>query len=407
MHTSEHRVQEAERLNLQVSTIVRSIIMKCKEEGETRSLLVPLNNYEERASNYTGIAKSVMDRLLECDIVHEVDEEPFDVFERTLVMKSLLKRYSLKHTRFPTFEDIYELVREAVNVRDAKHFRYRMIKMGFNYKKTTKGFILAEDMKLAFDRYNYLKKMKRARELKMPIFYIDERTINQSHTFRKPDFGKADNITNQKVIENGMYFYHVLSVNGLENYLFTNKKCKDTYKKWIFDVMLKVINPPAIIVIDDHPLHGELNDKTITLYSSKSDMLHCLREKNIPCSPQMQRAELYELISKSVKLDIDFDLDRILRAHGFEVLRLPFGCNYLSCSNLFWKEFSNKIDKIDDFSAMELEEKLIPAVTSFHWVNWKKMEERIKFWEKQFMEIDIQTDKILDEICTFDVSQQS
>lgn len=391
--------------DLEVQKITQNVLEKCQLESTNCKLELPLHDYEGRTAFYTGVPKSVLLNLQQKKNIYEVNCQLFDVFERMVIMKTLLKCY-LSNVFSATFENIYELVKESMTVENLNHFRYLMVKMGFDYRKTITGHILAEDMKYSYERLLYLKKIRQFKSDKKTIYYIDERVIDASLKFEKPDFARISDKEDATHLLDGLYFYHAFSAKGLESYLFTNKKCLETYNKWVFDVLLKLLLPGSLIVIDSHPIHGKLVNNTLTRYHSKSEMISWLRKNNISCAANMHKAELYELISKCRMPPADYDFDKLLKAHGFDVLRLPFGCNNLSPSPLLWKELATRIaPEINKFTPIELEDKITPAVTSLFWASWKKYGDRISYWEEQLIDIDTRIESALDEICEFDVTK--
>lgn len=393
-------------IQAQIKTIVNTVLENCKKESECNSLLIPLEDYEHRVSYYTGLPKEELFKLLENKPTENSDQS-YDLVQRIIIMQTLLKFY--KTFKLPNFQDLYAKVKVVFPTGDIVQFRRALTSMGFDYRKTINGMMIAEDPKLTFERYHYLKKIKKVRSSNVGIYYLEERYIDKKFAFNKPDFvndplhGKND----ANHIWEGFYLYHVLSDSGLDHHFITNKISKEVHNKWVIDNLLKLIKPGCAIVIDNHPLHGELVDDTVTRYHSKADMLNWLRKKSIPCSENMCKAELYDLISRCNKPTKTYDFDQLLKIHGHEVLRLPTGCNALSPTHLFWVEISKRMPFFKKNSAectlVELEDAIIPTINETHKGIWEHIKQKVIYSEQVLEKLYTETEEALEYCDPFDV----
>lgn len=209
-----------------------------------------------------------------------------------------------------------------------------MTGLGFIEKKSICGkTIVVERADQRFERYTYFTKMKTARIIRnRPIVYIDERIIDS-----KLGFEKVHSHNMNSLPEDSTIFYHALTRDGLLNGIFSNQATEKEFTKWVSTILMSYLKAPSLVIMDRGPLHGVLEDlNPITRYSPKAKMLKWLIDNNIPFNEHMARPVLYELIRKYRTTNKEYKIDKILKAHGHKVLRLPYTFPDLNLSHLFW-----------------------------------------------------------------------
>ncbi|XP_063394627.1 uncharacterized protein LOC134679605 [Cydia fagiglandana] len=375
---------EKNALDCQHQDILRTIFEKCKYES-VHGLQRPLELYRERVLYYTDTTEHVLDAVLNSE---NVSYRP-DLFDRAVINDSLKTMYAQQESF--SFNDIYEKIKDKVKVPDLNSFCRAMKQLGYKPMNTNYGNIIVEDPKLAYERYLFLKKMFKLRAASKAIYYIDERTIDLNKTFKKPWLDNED-VTNNE----GYVFFHVVSRNGLEKGLFCNQANAEDFSKWISDIVLSFMKASSVIIMDNSPLHGKTVIEPISRHHTKADMLSWLQRNNIPCSPSMRKAELYDLIARCPVKDRQYQLDLIFQAHGHEVLRLPENYHDLSMTELLWEHILSSAFSFETTNVFNLKTKVYNAITTIRQEKWLQFETIIKDTENNIFVVDQAIEQALD-----------
>lgn len=399
-HLVPSKQQTEKIVDASIKSIISTVLERCKKESNTNSLVVPLEEYEQRASYYTAFPKSFLWQLQDEEKNRNVKVESFTTAQRITIAICVKQFYA--HRTQPTYMLLYDTVKEIREMPEFIQFRREMSDIGYEYRTTSIGPLLVEDPELRYKRFHFLNKMRKARSIQKPIYYLDIRILDKTLTFKK----FTENIVESNKIEDLKYiFLHVISKDGLENSLHSNTLTQEDFIKWVTDVFITPLNPGAIIVLD-HDLFTSQLHKPISRYSSKSDMLKWLQDDHIPCDVNMHKAELWELINASKGRKSDYQIDNILKAHGFEVLRIPYKFEDLTPTDLLWKRIQGYKNTFRDCPNMI---KLRHVVDSF--INNIDAAELAAFfvtvenWEKAIFDLDVEIENLLDKEYKFDTDQ--
>lgn len=381
------RQEKKHKISSVTRSVLKTVLERCKKESKGGELQAPIEDYEERASYYTGFPKSYIIQLNEespskCD--NNISLNRIDILQ-------CMNKFNLdKGDR--TYDAFYNKLHLAP-LLPFERFRKELSSMGFGLQKTTEGVILMEDPKITFDRCHYLRKILKCRELNKHVYYIDERIINEQATFKKPDIGQIDSSTPEMVL------YHIMSKDGYGNNLFCYQVNREDFRKWLLHIVLPSLKPLSVIVLDNGPLHGTSAKANITKFESKNEMMRWLREYNIPCNNLMRRAELYDLIEKcSVKAKL-YNVDNIFKSQGHEVIRLPSQLTEISLTDVVWKDIKNKLVKnrvdLTDKSAVKISiTRLFELIESS---TWKHLEKIIIDQENRLFKLDAEIELVLEK----------
>lgn len=305
----------------------------------------------------------------------------------------------------PNFSLIFNNLAKITKNKNIEHslthnvesFKTEMIKMGYICKETIDGNkMIMENAEQRFERYLYITKIRKLREkLKKPIVYIDERVINLQFKYEK-----LHNIKGELPPESSVLF-HAITRDGLFNELFSNQATEEQFNKWVTDMLLGLLKTPSVIVMDHSRIHGEMEATCpITMYSTKTEMWKWLNVNNIPCSPNISRPELFQLISRNKRDTKEYRIDRIIRSHGHEVLRLPNNFPGLNLTDVLWNDivdnnYSAKIKK--DSSIQILQKKIIDHILpSFSKKKWNELEKVLMMKENEIYQIDVALENMLE-----------
>lgn len=101
------------------------------------------------------------------------------------------------------------------------------------------------------------------------------------------------------------------------------------FKDWFINSVLKLLDEPSVIVMDNASYHSVLLEKCPTTNYKKSEIVEWLDKKHVQYPPNLTKVELLKIANKHKPPEKIFELDQIALEHGHEVVRLPpYHCQY-------------------------------------------------------------------------------
>ncbi|XP_029055141.1 uncharacterized protein LOC114882418 [Osmia bicornis bicornis] len=160
------------------------------------------------------------------------------------------------------------------------------------------------------------------------------------------------------------------------------------FEKWMQEMLIPNIPSNTVIVMDNDPYHSVQLNKPPSTQAKKKDMVDWLTTNGIPCSENMRKFELLELIDRN-RPPKTYKIDQIVQLSGHTILRLPpYMCN-LNPIELVWAEIKHKIRQrnISTLTYTELEtaiKEIIPEISPTSWENYCKHTENIeqRYWQR-------------------------
>ncbi|KAJ8724441.1 hypothetical protein PYW08_015915 [Mythimna loreyi] len=336
--------------------ILINMLKKCELEAKTNSLQIPLKDFEDRVSYYTGIPKLTLQQIQNENtsrIYPKISSVDFNF--HLVILKCLCSFY--EHKKIPTFTLLFKKVNEFLAklscepVQDPEQFRRDLIALGIDYQTISNDTkLLMEDPNITFSRYSYLKKITQLRQQQKYVFYyISERIIDANYNFNNP---WQHNSQETDICKNQCVLFHAISKKGLTNALFNYSATEDDFYKWVRDILLDCLHQgnsrASVLVLDNSPLHGRPKSKSITMFDTKSDMKQWLRNHNVPFSDAMKKSQLYQLVKKHADIEEIPRVDQLIKAHGHHVLRLPTHFEDLSPIEHIWKDIKSNFTEPRD-----------------------------------------------------------
>ncbi|XP_026485572.2 uncharacterized protein LOC113393089 [Vanessa tameamea] len=386
----------------EILSILKTVYERCKAERDNNCLLVPLQDYHERVSNYTAYPKTFIYTMLE---ENQYQEEALDIYDHILFMECINFMYS--QNNLLTFNRLYEecvkfqsILSENYKLKhisDLTIFIKKLHEWGYVHRKLTNGsVILMENPKTKFARFNYLNKIRDYRAKGRQIYYLDERQILKD-AIKKYKYNSDENIQ----VHDGFLYFHILTRNGYENGLFTcqdpDMTFSDIFKKWMIDIVLYSIKPMSVIVMENNVLHGLLPNKSITRYHTKNQMLQWLRENNIPCNISMPKPILYDLIEKCTFNNINYEIDCVFKSCGHDILRLPNTFTSLTPTTYFWNYLCKNFKIPEDSTAETVKHLLSLKIKDIDTTAWPSFIAEVVQMENDIYEIDALAENLLEE----------
>lgn len=335
-----------------------------------------------------------------CQIVHKttMPVSSIKLKSRIAIMNVLKKLYMEKIS--PNYSIVFDILNNIIQSNDPEltadihSFKHGMTKLGYILKETIDGKkILIENAEQRFERYNYLNKIKKIRvNNTTPIVYIDERIINLDCKCERLNMPNG-------LLPDSSLFFHAITREGLLNGLFSNQASEEDFNKWIIDILLNHLQTPSIIVMDKSPIHGAYVDTcSITRYSTKNEMLKWLISNNIPCTSNIARPELFELVRMNRREMKEYKIDRIIKSHGHEVLRLPDGFPELNMADVLWNSITeaNSITKLHAQNSLQfLQNTIMDMLPSINKKKWHDFEKTLVMKENDIHMIDVAIENII------------
>lgn len=116
------------------------------------------------------------------------------------------------------------------------------------------------------------------------------------------------------------------------------------FEKWFEESLLKALEEPALIILDNASYHSRIVDKSPTGSSTKQEIVDWLTSKNIEFLPQLIKSELLDLVKIHAKPGKTYVVDTLASKYGHKVLRLPpYHCQY-NAIEMVWGISKNYYD---------------------------------------------------------------
>jgi transposase len=142
------------------------------------------------------------------------------------------------------------------------------------------------------------------------------------------------------------------------------------FKDW-FIQMMKRLEEPSIIVMDNVSYHSTTSENYPKSNTKKFDVQQWLTNKGIDFSPLETLCELRERVKYVTPREKNYELDEIALQMGHSVVRLPpYHCQY-NPIELIWAQIKNKVAELNTtFKIVDVEKlvnEVIDSVTVKDW----------------------------------------
>lgn len=342
-----------------------------------------------------------------------------DNFQRC-ALRNIVYNFHIQHKTLPTLKKLLSVLKtEHQDLQiDCTHETLRKIlrDLGFRWKKTENNRkILIEKHDIRFKRVNYLKQMKIYRREERPIIFSDESYIHSTHSKNyswtdnsnngfKKSFSKGSKLvlvhagSNAGEVQNALLIFK----SGQKKGEYQNNMNAENYEKWLKTKLIPNLPPRSVLVIDNARYHNVKLNKAPNSNNKKQELLDWLINKNIPCSPDMLKTELYELVRLNKPRYEEYYFDKILEDCGHNILRLPPYHPELNPIELVWAKIKGEVaadnvrrqQKIEEVK--EITEKKFSELPAEY---WKQCCEHSLKIEQNYYDIDrvadMQTERFL------------
>lgn len=334
-----------------------------------------------------------------------------DDFDLGVIRRKINQFYTVQKTN-PSLRKLNAVLKED-NILDCglTYLRELLHKLGYSFKKCkSKRSLLLERPNIVEWRVKYLRAIRKFREDKRNIFFLDETYVNQSHNVQKcwqsssepgvyADIGKGRRLI----------IVHAGSRNGLvDDALLIFKSDSKTgdyhgdmnstnFYNWVDRKLIPKLPPNSVIVMDNAAYHCVQVEKKPTMSCMKINMQNWLQNHNVPFSPTMVKAELLGLINTTQSEKI-YTIDELLKGAGHTVLRLPPYHPDLNPIELVWANIKNCLAR--DHINATLDEKitiLTRLFSEFSAEQWQKCDDHVQKKEQEYWNHDMRYDTVMEE----------
>lgn len=365
-------------LSSQTKEIVSNVYAFMKKESDIDKIKIPLKLARERTAVATGVSVRTVSRInaeLSKLSVNEEEANYFstpkktrnrkkpvtgiDSFDESVVRRTVYDFY-ITEKRLPTIKLLQEKLKEKIDYKGSRESVRMILKnLGFRWKRVQNNRrILIENSDIREKRISYLLAMKKYREEKRPIVYMDESYVCTSHVSGKSwsdgsfnglhtPISKGDRLIivhaggEEGFVPNALAMWKA----GIKSGDYHDNMNSKNYMQWVKNQLVPNLKPNTVLVIDNAGYHNSELNKAPTSNSRKDEMIKWLEDKNIPYETSMLKPQLYRLIqnhkAQFKKYVLDEELSKAEAGHS--VLRLPPYHPDLNPIELIWAEVKDYV----------------------------------------------------------------
>ncbi|CAG9833274.1 unnamed protein product [Diabrotica balteata] len=294
---------------------------------------------------------------------------------------------------------------------------WRVLKqLGFRWQKDSPRRGLMELPNIAVKRTLFLRNYIEEKEACLYKFvFIDETWIFQNGTICR-SWQNEDKRSVRTIKTDGKRYIIINAgsedgfINGAQAIYSSNNKIsdyhgemnKDNFLHWFEEQLLKNLEQPSIIIMDNAPYHSMLLHKMPNSSSTKAQIQEWLTKKNINFSVKMFKCELLEIVKQNKPPHV-YIIDHLAEQYGHKVLRLPpYHCIF-NPIELIWgisKQYYNRHigrDGNTEQDCLNMWSEALEKITSQTWKNAiQHCEKEIKKWYERERILDrLEVDPII------------
>lgn len=416
-------------VNSQSREIISNVYTFMKQEADNKSVVIPLAKARERTAAATGVSERMITKVnaelknLKCN--DDIETRKFltpkkrpgrsktclDDFDKCVIRRTIYN-FHLVHKTLPTINLLLNELRESIDFNGGKtSLRIILNEMGFKWRTTKNNRkLLAEKLDIREKRISYLRTIKRYREEKRPIIFLDETYVLSSHCKSQSWSDDTSNGVRTPVSKGSrLIIIHAGGEKGFVTNAMASWKAEshtgdyhdnvneEMFMKWIKEKLMPNLEPRSVLVIDNAPYHNVQRDKAPTSKSKKQEMKDWLTKHHIPFSEEMFVPELYKLITLHKSRYYRYVLDDTVESEGHSVLRLPPYHPDLNPIELIWGEIKNFVaSKNTTFNFSQVQSIAEEKIASMGPEDWKRKCEHVVKVEDEYLKNEGAIDTVLE-----------
>ncbi|KAF8785317.1 uncharacterized protein LOC129958799 isoform X1 [Argiope bruennichi] len=378
-----------------------------KKAAEANGVSTRTVNRIKREVKNTGDVKSPLKRRRIGKLI--CSSTSLDDFDFCVIRQTVSEFYA--RNEVPSLRTLLPAVKEKINFPwKVKTLRHVLQKIGFKWKRSVdKRKIVMKRPDIVQWKYKYLRDIKKYRDSKRVIVYLDETWIDSNLSFGKCwQLNKIGAVTKQTAGKRLIVVHAGNQDSFIEgaSLIFQSGTAKgdyhgqmnyDSFSKWLQEKLLPNIPPHCVICMGNASYHTKVLNSVPSKYSTKKNLSEWLEERNIPFDVNMCKPDLYDLIVSHAPPSKMFCVDEILKANGHYVLRIPpYHCD-LNGMGIHKKILRNR-NVNGELNITTLRDLTINGLLNVTKNEWKSFCDHAKKVEKKYWEIDNIVEQTIDEI---------
>lgn len=344
---------KGKKLHSQSREIIKNVYEFMKKEAQElaktvkceEGFIIPVQKCQERTAAACGVSRTTVQTVLKEAKEIAKEDSPASSFmtpkkykrdkpvtgivdfDKCIVHRTVHEFYTTDR-KLPTADNIRKKLQEKINFTGSECSLRKILKsLGFRWKKTPNNRkVLIEKNEIRHQRIQYLKSIRRYREMKRPIVYMDESYIMATHVsskswtddsvkglFAPVSRGERLIIVNaggeMGFIPNALLMWKA----GKKGGDYHDQMNSDNYLKWLQEKLIPNLPPQSVVVMDNAAYHNVEINKAPTSSSKKQEIINWLQKNNVPFSETMLKPELL-LLTKMAKSEYKrFVVDELLQ----------------------------------------------------------------------------------------------
>lgn len=431
---------KGKKLHSQSREIIKNVYDFMKKEAEKvlksgkceQGFIIPIQKCQERTAAACGVSRTTVQTVLKEAKEMAKEESPassfmtpkkykrdkpvtgIDDFDKCVVRRTVQEFYTTER-KLPTADSIRKKLEDKINFTGSECSLRKILKsLGFKWKKTQNNRkVLVEKSEIRHKRIQYLKSIRRYREMKRPIVYVDESYILATHVsskswtddsvkglFAPVSRGERLIIVNaggeMGFIPNALLMWKA----GKKSGDYHDQMNSDNYFKWLQEKLIPNLPPQSVVVMDNAAYHNAQINKVPTSSSRKEELITWLHQNNVLFSETMLKPELLLLVKMAKSDNNRFVVDELLQKHNHTALRLPPYHPDLNPIEMIWSIVKGHVGKhnvtfkVNDVITL-CERKFADMSES----DWKPLCDKVKrveseYWDREVI-IDEETDRFI------------
>lgn len=418
-------------LSSQSKEIVSNVYTFMKKESDIDKIEIPLKLARERTAVATGVSVRTVSRINAELSKLSVDKEEanyfstptkirnrkkpvtgIDSFDESVVRRTVYDFY-ITEKRLPTIKLLQATLKDKIDYKGSRESVRMILKnLGFRWKRVQNNRrILIENSDIREKRISYLLAIKKYREEKRPIVYMDESYVCTSHVSGKTwadgsvnglhtPISKGDRLIivhaggEEGFVPNAVAMWKA----GVKSGDYHDNMNSSNFMQWVKNQLVPNLKPNTVLVVDNAKYHNSELDKAPTSKSKKDEMIEWLEEKNIPYDRSMLKPQLYKLIQNHKAQFKKYVLDAELSKAGHSVLRLPPYHPDLTPIELIWAEVKDYVATHNTtFKMADIRKLCDEKFSAMGPENWIPKCNHVKTIEEEYLKKEVAIDLMTEE----------
>lgn len=166
------------------------------------------------------------------------------------------------------------------------------------------------------------------------------------------------------------------------------------FENWLRTQLIPNLPNNSVLVMDNASYHNVIDQRDPTTASKKAEMITFLKERDITVDEGLTKPEIYKIVKRNKSKCPDYRMDKIMKEHGHDILRLPpYSPEFNPIENIWgivknWVATNNTTFKLNDVEM--LARRRFEDISTEVWANICR---KVKETEKNFIQKEYNIDE--------------